>query len=1029
MSIKNKRINAFLLSVLLVTAQLNSSLSAFADTGSSGTTTSDNLTQGNWVYTVTESQSGGMPGAPPGGEMPDSNGQSSNGDGNGSTDSSGKTATLLWGTGDEKNGNVVMIPGKLGGYTVTVLGNGAQNISSNNKISNNYVLIPEGVTTFSNRMIYDYNSTSGWSIPSSVSTIDSGAFLSSPGTFYGESGSAAETYAESDSTRDFVTYSSDNSQDFTAESADNGYILPNGTYHLPTGMIDGKHTITFSVVADYQYKIKELTVDGNAIDEAAGLNSYDLDYTFTKNSSNISVTYEEDANDTRDPDEIAGFYNYDAPEINSAAVTNDIDLSDESLYEYHGVNTGSTEKYLNSMGISTGDYYGANGKTYKMIYSSQTSDTPEYYSKAEVINGIYDKKGYKYGQDYDLIRLYNYYENVSSGPSQGEVALYCTYLYKEINPSEIVNNVIDKSNTNTASFFAQLGSNLTINNFTTYCYTGSKGPSEAGNFYGLGSSVQIDGGDITTPASTVINKDTTTLTLNQPNILGTVNSIYAAANGVGYIEGGNIFSCTSGGHGPYVSTGGQLLLNTKDTNLVDKEGNVNRDTSSLTATTRPSSDLGTMTRKDGEMTGVFAEHDLDQTAIVTGDESGTALATDTGGGVILANQVTTKTFGLRCAGVYSIGSNESWVYCYNSNLTSFLDAALTSATGGYIMAYNCDLTGVMGIKTRAGGDSASDETGVHVYNSRVSAYYDAEEMKAAYDVADPADWDDSILDSIKDKGATSISQLNMFLDKANSPSFIEDSLNWWFTDKSKTPGYSGGNKFAVIYVENSSTPIYVESTKLVNKNYEEYGNPETLEEGQTPADNLLLSVEGAGNANVYFTNENSSTSWDLTGEEEGSCELNGDFYVGAYSQGGDGPDVASGANTLNAHFSNSEWTGTILYGDDEKTGTANLNIDADSSWNVTADTVVSGLEIDDMSKVTSDKAVTVSYTSSQTVTPGTYGNVTFVKTGNDSDSTNETAEENNTSDTANHLNVIYFIAGAVILAAAGFGYKIKKSKK
>ncbi len=55
------------------------------------------------------------------------------------------------------------------------------------------------------------------------------------------------------------------------------------------------------------------------------------------------------------------------------------------------------------------------------------------------------------------------------------------------------------------------------------------------------------------------------------------------------------------------------------------------------------------------MEGVFKSHDEDQTVIVTGDEAGTALATDTGGGVIVANQVTTKTFGLRCAGVYSIG--------------------------------------------------------------------------------------------------------------------------------------------------------------------------------------------------------------------------------------------------------------------------------------------------------------------------------------------------------------------------------------
>lgn len=103
-----------------------------------------------------------------------------------------------------------------------------------------------------------------------------------------------------------------------------------------------------------------------------------------------------------------------------------------------------------------------------------------------------------------------------------------------------------------------------------------------------------------------------------PRILGTVNSIYATANGVIYIDGGDIFSCSSGGHGPYVSTGGQILLNTKGTDLVAEDGTVNRVTENLTATKRPSSDLGTMARNaDGAMEGVYEEHDDDVTVIVT----------------------------------------------------------------------------------------------------------------------------------------------------------------------------------------------------------------------------------------------------------------------------------------------------------------------------------------------------------------------------------------------------------------------------
>ena len=919
-----------------------------------------NQQEGNWVYEVTKSSSGG-PGGGMGGMPSDmgkgdggpsgteSGNQTPQGDGNGapggdgekmempgSSDSSEATATILWGNGGELTGNVTMIPATLGGYKVTVLGNGAQNITANNKNEDTYVLIPDGVTTLSARMIYDYNTTSGWSIPSSVTTIDDQAFLSSAGTFYGESGSEAESFAEGDSTRDFTSYDEDGSVKFTISAGENGYIQPNGTYTLPSGMLDGKHSVTLNIVSDYQYKIASLIVDGEEVTEAVGQNEYDLDYTFTTDSQSIEVTFEEDPDDSRDPSEISGTYDYEAPEITEGAASKDADTDDESLYEYCAVNTGSTEKYANTVGISTGEYYSANGKLYKMVYSSQATDEPEYYSKAEAINGVYEKEGLVYGEDYDLVRVYNYCENVTSGPEQGIVSLYCTYLYKEISEDEVEESDIDTSNTNTASIFAQEGAELTLNDFVSKDYTSSVGPSEAGNFFCLGSSIHVDGGDI--------------------------------------------FSCSSGGHGPYVSTGGQIYINTEDTNIVNSDGTINRDVSTLTATNRPSSDLGTMTRNsEGKMEGVFKSHDEDQTVIVTGDEAGTALATDTGGGVIVANQVTTKTFGLRCAGVYSIGSNESWVYCYNSSLKSYLDAGLTSASGGYIFVNNCDISGVMGMKTRGGsGSGNTEETGIHVYNSRIQAEYDDEEMQSVYDVASPDKWDDSILDQIKGLGATAINQLNIFLDKANDPAFIEDSLTWWFTDKSKTPGYSGGNKFAVIYAENSSTPITVEATQLKNKNYEDYGDASKLSKGQTAADNLLVSVEGSGAANITFTDENSSTKWDKTGEDDGTCEMIGDFYIGEYSSNESGsPDIGTGANSLTASFVNSEWEGTILYGDD--TGKADLTFDADSTWTVTSDTSVDHIEVEDINSIKSDKKVTITYTESDSITPGTYGNVTFVQ--------------------------------------------------
>ena len=1015
--LSKKRLLAWLLVLAMVLSM--GTVAAFAADGETEEVPTGNQTEGNWVYEVASGAMGG-PGGGGGGMPPGGMGGGMGGDpmagggagdpgagGGGAADpgagggggdvsqeeldafmammmaGSDPTATVLWGIGEEKSGNVVMIPATLGGYEVTTVGNGVQNISSNNKNEDVYFLIPEGVTTLSPRMIYDYNSTSGWSIPSTVTSISSepASFLSCPGTFYGVAGSAAETYASTDASRDFVTYEADGSKVFTVTGGEEGYIQPNGTYNLPSGMLDGKHNVTFHIVADYQFKIASLKVDGAEVAEAKGKNEYDLAYTFTTSSASVEVTYEADPEDSRDPAEMTEEFEYDAPEINDKAVAEGAELP-ENVNEYLGVNTGSTAKYNNSMGISTGAYYAADGKVYEMVKAYQETEEPEYMSLAEAINGVYKADKLVYGEDYDLVRVYNYYENVTNGPAQGVVSLYCTYLYKEIDVADMESeNTVTNDNTNTASIFVQGGGDLTVNDFTSYCYTSSKGPSEAGNFFGLGSAIHVDGGDATTPATNILNKSTSALTMYNPQVLGTVNSIYATGSGVIYIEGGNIFSCSSGGHGPYVSTGGQIYLNTEGTNLVSEDGSINRDAATLTATERPDYNLGTMARNaDGDMEGVYEEHADNVTVVVTGDEAGTALATDSGGGVIVANNVVTKTFGLRCAGVYSIGSNESWVYCYNSTLTSYLDAGLCSASGGYIYAYNCDINGVMGIKTRAGGNLEAEETGIYVTNSRVAASFDAEEMKGAYDVADPetmvAKMDSGELDV--DNITTGYSELNMFIDKANTPKFYEDSLDWWFTDKSKTPGYSGGNKFAVIYVENSSTPVYVESSLMINQNYADYGDPSKLEEGQIPADNLILSVEGAGSGTVYFRNNNTDTLWDLTGASDETTEIVGDMFIGAYSQASGSPDKGTGPNSANLYFENSDWEGTVLYGDTEEiTGVANLSFDHKSSWKVTADTKVANLEIYNVENITADEPVTITFDSTTTVVAGTYGNVTL----------------------------------------------------
>ena len=111
-----------------------------------------NQTEGAWVYEVAEAAMGG-PGGGPGG--PGGGGPGGPGGGGEPTQEeldafmaqmmAGGTpeATILWGTGEEKSGNVVMLPATLGGYTVTTVGNGVQNISSNNKNEDVYFLIPD----------------------------------------------------------------------------------------------------------------------------------------------------------------------------------------------------------------------------------------------------------------------------------------------------------------------------------------------------------------------------------------------------------------------------------------------------------------------------------------------------------------------------------------------------------------------------------------------------------------------------------------------------------------------------------------------------------------------------------------------------------------------------------------------------------------------------------------------------------------------------------------------------------------------
>ena len=534
-----------------------------------------------------------------------------------------------------------------------------------------------------------------------------------------------------------------------------------------------------------------------------------------------------------------------------------------------------------------------------------------------------------------------------------------------------------------ASVFAQGEGEYAIDDLTVYCYTGGRGPSESGNFYGVGSQVHVDGGTEGKIPVSDIHYDTSILRLNQPKILGTNNSIYATGRGLAIIQGGDIFAASSGGHGPYVSQGGQILLNTDGTNLIREDGSVN--ITDPEAAEIPDYSYAAMGQDaDGNNALVLTEHPDDVTVIVSGLDAGTALATDKGGGTIVANQVVTKCYGLRSAGVYTIGSSESWVYVFNSDCTSNLDAALCSASSGYGYAFNCRLQGCMGLKVRASGNTSTENAGLWVENCRIAASYDAQAEEDAYVVGSPdefidligieagiapqaadesyADYltraDAALYDYIVNQGNSYGSNMNIFIDPANNPHYNEGGITWWYLDRSKTPGYSGGNKFAVIYSDGSPAVINVDSCLLVNDNYTNYGVESdwwkslTPEEQAiyTPADNLICSAENSGKLNVTFVNENSRTKWDVTGGSDETCELVGDFYV-----------APKNTNAVNATLVNSEWTGTVIYGDpalatsgemgDEAVGSASITLTEGSVWTVTEECVVNALSVDETSVI------------------------------------------------------------------------------
>ena len=881
-----------------------------------------------------------------------------------------------------KQSMTIVVPAYMGGYPVDAFGNGGNKVMSNNTSRGSYVLFPAELPKLADTAVYDFNYTDGWVIPG-YDTWCEQPFSSCDGSVYAFAGSKGETLADKYG-MPFVDIE-DGAYQWTVSAGEGGTVSPGGTYYVPKEMLSGAYSASVSVSAAEGYKLASVTVDGVTTAYDSLTQSVNLSYHFasmpTDGSAGISAEFTPLASGEI---ETRTFIDYGETERDEVTLLDGAVAAGwtvpESWYEVVTY-SGFDSDYKISMDTSTGLIYAFEGKLYEQVFSSRAKGEEFCSSKADCVNRLYEEYELVYGRDYQLLRVYN-------GGGYG----FCVFAYALVDDDSADGSAVDGvtvytgsdyyelADTNTAGIFAQgAGDNFTVSDVTVWGFARGSGPSEAANFYGIGSQVHVDGGTNAKISSSDILTDTTDLTIRDCHILGGTNAIYATAQGILRIDGGEIFSCSSLGHGPYCSLGGQILMNVGGTNIIGDDGVINTDIDSLTAGERPDVSLASIERNDevgSYHQGVFEKHDEDVSLVVTAADAGTALATDTGGGVIVANNTLTKTYGLRSAGVYSIGARESWVYLYNTNCTSFQDAALCSAASGYIFAYNCELQGVMGLKARASGTSELEDAGIHVYNSRIAAVYDEEDMAEAYDFAEPQEFFDyyaelagtddvdEVLDYVTNNISMETNLLNMFADPANKPSVTSECLSWWFVDRSLTPGFSGGNKLTCIYVTGAQAPIEVDSTKLVNDNYTLYG-PDSVwwseHEGETdaltgvdyaPAENLLISVEngsvtgsdGPGSANVYFYHENSATKWDLTGGSDESCELTGDFFLGK----AEGSEV----NSLNVRFVDSEWTGRVLYGDEERSGVASLWLDGDSVWTVSASTTINYLSLEKGAVVT-----------------------------------------------------------------------------
>lgn len=854
---------------------------------------------------------------------------------------SGGEATIVAAGDSVKTAAVILFPGTLGGYPVTAIGANGTAVVTN---ASGWVLIPEGVRRVEPGAFYDLNRTPGWSFPSTLQSLPESALASCGGTFYAAVSPVAQAMGAA------------------------------------TG-----HTVDTAPMTT-------VTVAGSVYNVPAPLAGTDLSaYAATGASAQTAAPSGEASAE-------ASAVAQPSDSIVTGAVAAGAQLPADVFTPVEDVSGEGSNRYMATMGVETGTYYAVGGVLYQMVYITQNV---RYATKAQIINDMYASHGLVYGRDYDLIRLFNYVHSYQNGPRPGDFHIYTCYLYKSVGSQlsgaasnldwerayeHTVDGVDQPIQGDVATLMVQSGGPVYIQGLHSQNNTIAYGPSEAANFYGLGSAVLVDGGNTTdyrinSYDEIDFGRDDSCLILADPTIVGTENVLYAVAGGTAYVTGGRYFGSSSGGHGFYAGMGGKISLNGLD--YLDTTGKPITDPEVLKTKvmTRPGLDLGYAVRTDltqdwnAYAAPVFPAEgavDEDVAILVTADETGTALTTDTGGGVIVANRLSATTYGRGCAGVYSIGGDESYVFVYNSSLHSRMDAGLVSASNGYIFAFNCDLEGVAGIKTRSGGSGTW--IGVDAYNSRVISSFDPSAY-GFYDLGSDQDsWEEDAAQYenwtwADDKSFVNAPMLNMFVNKTNAKwgADLTTVQNYWFRDKTTAP--QTGEVMACVILTGTA-PVSTHSCLFVNENYQNYAA-----QGAT---NYLVAGDNGGSGTINFYDQNSRTKWDLTGVSPETTELTGDIYV-AEIVTMSGPDAGSGPATVNANFYDSEWTGKTV----NWMQNANLTFDAASRWTVTDSCGVGQLAVASLDQITAEKPVTVTVyygltVNGQTVTqPFTYGNVTY----------------------------------------------------